>query len=314
MIKKTHKQTRVRLGLGTVQLGLPYGATNSAGQVPQEQACRIIVRARDGGIDMLDTAVAYGESEEVLGRCLAATAGQERSAPALRIVTKTPVSLKDQEPAELPELLRRAFAASCRKLDARRLYGLLVHDVEDLLAPCGAAVWNELKRLRRQGRVEKIGFSAYSSGQIAAVLERFEPDMVQLPMNAIDRRLIDSGILATLRAGGIEIHARSLFLQGVLLQSTSGVAGFFAPLARSLAVMDEVFQAAGASRLAGLLAVIWQTGLVDRLIVGVTSCAELDEILAAARAAERLPWLELPGDVFIRDERLLNPSMWPGQT
>jgi len=72
----------VRLGLGTVQFGLNYGVSNVSGQPSEDEVKKILACASAGGIDVIDTAAAYGDAESVLGRCLTESA-------QIRVVTKT---------------------------------------------------------------------------------------------------------------------------------------------------------------------------------------------------------------------------------
>ena len=97
------------------------------------------------------------------------------------------------------------------------VYGLLAHHADDLLVPGGRRVFEEMQRLLEEGLVRKIGVSVYSGQQIDSILELYTPDIVQLPLNLFDQRLLESGHLEKLKRRGVEIHARSVFLQGLLL-------------------------------------------------------------------------------------------------
>jgi aryl-alcohol dehydrogenase-like predicted oxidoreductase len=152
-----------RLGLGTVQFGLPYGITNSLGQVPESEVGEILRCASNLGIDMLDTAHLYGSSEVTLGRLAVPLAD-------FRVVTKTPKFRECAAAGEAVDLLRSAFSQSLDRLARPEVYALLLHDADDLTGPYGAELWAAMSELRARGLVRKIGVSVYDGDQIEVAL------------------------------------------------------------------------------------------------------------------------------------------------
>jgi aryl-alcohol dehydrogenase-like predicted oxidoreductase len=291
-----------RLGLGTVQFGLDYGITNANGKVGQAEAREILAEARRSGIDLLDTAALYGDSEQVIGE---ADPGH-----AFRIVTKTAKvgSAGDGETAA--RRVRERFDLSLRNLRAGSVDGLLVHDPADLTGPFGAEIWQELQSIRKRGLARRIGVSVYTGEEIDAILSRFEPDIVQLPINALDARLVRGGQLDRLAARGVEVHARSVFLQGLLLQSARDIPDRFVGLAERIGGLHEALNRAGLTPLEGALAAVLRLPAIARIIVGTTGVAELAAIVAAVRSvADRR--FDVDFDRWtIEDERILNPARW----
>lgn len=291
-----------RLGLGTVQFGLDYGVTNAGGRVPADAVAAILDYARARGVRLLDTASLYGESEAVLGE-LSASA-------AFDIVTKTPKFGSCHSPAEAASLLRSGMDRSLSNLRADAVHGLLLHDAGDLLGPFGEALWRGLEDLRSQRLVAHIGASVYDGREIDTILGRYGPDIIQLPTNAVDLRLATGGQLDRLARRGVEVHARSIFLQGLLLQPPAAVEERFAAIRPSLAGLRDRFAAAGFSMMEGLIASVLSRRGIERIIVGCTSVGELAEIAAAVQAVgDRI--LDFDLDPFaIDDPQLLNPALW----
>ena len=291
-----------RLGLGTVQFGLPYGVTNARGQVPPAEAQAIVEAALAAGIDLFDTAAAYGDSEAVLGRALG-------SPDAVRIVSKLPALSSDRigeaEIQEYRTVLRRSLAS----LRRRSIYALLLHRPDDLRKPGAERLVALLEELKRAGTVAKIGISAYDRAQIELALDRFALDAVQVPVNLLDQRLLRDGTLDRLKHRNVEVHARSAFLQGVLLAEPSRLPAHFADHRDLLGAVGTAAERAGHSRLALCVRFLLDQPLIDRVIVGVTTIVELREILAAAMEAGPLP--EGLAALASDDLRLLNPALWP---
>jgi aryl-alcohol dehydrogenase-like predicted oxidoreductase len=282
-----------KLALGTAQFGLQYGIADPDYQVPESEARALLELASAGGIRMLDTAPAYGESEAVLGRCLAGK-------PSFDIVTKT-------VPGTDAQAVAKAFSASLKRLRCEAVYGVLVHHAGDLLSAGGKRLYELLAGWRAEGRTLKLGVSVYTRAEIEAVLERYRVDIVQLPVSVFDQRLAADGTLARLKRGGVEIHARSAFLQGLALMDPAQVpralkaarplvAGFHAALARR-----------GLSPVAGALGYLSALPEIDRIVVGVHSARQLAECIAALRH----PATELDFSGFAcTDEEILDPRRW----
>jgi aryl-alcohol dehydrogenase-like predicted oxidoreductase len=257
---------RVRkLGLGTVQWGMDYGLTNREGMTPRAEVGRILAAARADGVCVLDTAALYGEAESVLG---------QHSLGGFRIVTKTPRFARAKiTPVEVDDL-RATFERSLVQLRVASLHGLLAHHADDLLVPGGERLIDAMRDLQREGKVSRIGVSVYEGAQISSLLERFTPDIVQLPINVLDQRLIEDGSLERLKALGIEVHARSAFLQGLLLMAPASLPHGLTPLRPSIEAWHAACNDQALSPLQAALSFVCDIDAIDCCLVGVQSLAQ----------------------------------------
>lgn len=294
---------RARIGLGTVQFGLDYGITNAGGRVAPGTAAAILAAADAAGVTMLDTAPLYGESEAAIGAALAPDHG-------FAIVTKTGKFGGHVSGADAAEALRADFANSLATLRQDRVYGLLFHDPADLIGPHGPTLWREMEGLKGRGLVARIGVSVYDGGEIDTILARYPIDLIQIPYNPLDHRLIEGGQIGRLADRGVEIHARSLFLQGLLLQPAAEIPPRFGALGGAVAAMHAAFEARGLTCLEGVLAAAFECNAIARFVLGVTQLSELEEIL---RAADTVAALVDPVGFALDaplDARILNPARW----
>ncbi|MGV8952322.1 MAG: aldo/keto reductase [Cypionkella sp.] len=280
----------MKLALGTVQFGLNYGVANKSGQVRPQEVSAILQTARAAGITMLDTAIAYGESEARLG-----SAG----VVDFRVVSKLP-GLEGE-----PDIVALVQSSTAR-LGIAGLYGLLLHRSSDLAGARGDRVYSDLLELKQRGLVQKIGVSIYDPSELAPIMDRFELDIVQAPYNLLDRRLASSGWLTRLKSAGVEVHTRSAFLQGLLLMAPGERPAKFARWSTLLSQWDGWLADTGIPALDAALAVACGNSAIDQVIVGVDSASQLMDIVRAAAGAH------MPAPDFLRsdDTDLINPANW----
>lgn len=289
-----------RLALGTVQFGLSYGVTNTEGQVSAASVQQILQEGIQHGIDMLDTAAAYGESEVVLSK--------QPATKQFELISKTlPLSGMKNRLDQVEQALNQSLG---RLALQRPLYGMLIHHADDLLGPQGDDIWKLLQEKKLQGRIRKIGVSVYSAQELDLICQRYAIDLVQLPHNVLDQRLRISGHLQTLQDNAIEIHVRSAFLQGLLLlQDTADLPVHLQELKPALTRFQQRAKDLSCSTLTLALGYLRQQTAIDRVLVGVVNPQQLTEIIVAWTEAASLP-LHCADDLAIDTEHLLNPAKW----
>ncbi len=272
--------------LGTAQFGLGYGVTNTKGRLSDDDIAAIMAVALERGIADVDTAAGYGDAHLRL----------RPWAADLRITTK----VAGRHPDQIPALV----GASLEELAVVHLDAVLVHDWHDLDAPQRAQVAEVMGDLREQGMVGQVGVSGYEEADLASALDAFDVlDIVQVPANALDRRLDDSPSVQRLSREGAEIQVRSVFLQGVLAGPSDTAQGRHPAVLAFLAECAHHDRSPLAAALAHVRALPWAT----QVLVGVTSADELRDVLDAWQSAEpALAARDLASD----DLGLLDPRTW----
>lgn len=292
----------MKIGLGTVQFGLDYGVSNPKGITPATEVKDILTLAWKSGITILDTAVSYGVSEEVIGQSIP-------EGSSFRIVTKTPLFKKDRIDKADAVRLKETFLKSLKKVNQPAVYGLLVHHANDLLVPGGHYIWQAMEDLKGTGLVKKIGISVYSPHEIEELTEKYHPDLIQLPVNVFDQRMIQGGCLRHLKDLGIEIHSRSVFLQGLLLMPPEELPAHFNSVRHIMINYSETLEKHGISPLKAALAFVYKQQEIDNIIVGVNDRDQLRKILNAISDLNDLDHIDF-SDYAIIDESIINPSLW----
>ena len=286
-----------KISLGTVQFGVDYGISSINGQVTPKEVKNILSYAHLQDVDLLDTAPAYGNSEKILG---------EVSIQKFKVVTKTRHFDKPEINIDDIALMKKDFFNSLKDLKQDRVYGMLVHNADDLLKPGCEKLFDQLQELKQAEKIMKIGVSVYDYSQLQSIIDNFDIDLVQLPFNILDRRMIDSGMLATLKSKGIEVHARSVFLQGLLLMSEKNRPDKFNRWHGLWKMWHEWLNDNQISALEGAIRHAISMPGISKVLVGVDNVDQLKEIVTASSGI--LP--DIPPEMFTNDADLLNPSNW----
>lgn len=286
-----------RIALGTVQFGLPYGIANQTGQVTREEAGLMLDYAASCGITILDTAIAYGESEACLGAV---------GVKNFKVISKLP-SLPDNILAEdVRGWVQNQVSASLSRLDVPALYGLLLHNSSQLTGRFAAPLAAALLELKSQGLVDKLGVSIYAPQELEVIDKVLPYDLIQAPFNLLDRRLLHSGWLRHLKERGVEVHTRSTYLQGLLLMPSGAIPNAFSQWAGLLHRWHQWLAQHDLSALQACLAFTLSHSEIDQVVVGADSLKHLEQILTAAPSEIGS---ELP-DLTCDDLNLIDPSRW----
>ena len=286
--------------LGTAQFGLNYGVSNTSGKIQHDDIQKILKYATDAGVQYLDTANIYGESETKIGTF-------SELSDNFNIITKTATFKEKVRTNKKVKLIEDEFLKSLTKLGRQNVYALLIHDPRLILSEDGAEVFNALNKLKNLGLVEKIGVSVYTFDELEEILSLYSIDIVQFPLNVFNQSFGKSKYLKELKKKGIELHARSIFLQGLLLMSSDKLNFYFNPIKKKYTEYEKMLSNEKITKLQGALNYIKQFNELDGIVFGVQNHTELKEIIEALN----LKTISLPfKDFAIEDESFNNPSNW----
>ncbi len=289
------------IALGTVEIGVNYGIAmpGEFGRPSEEASVRLLVAAADAGINLFDTAPAYGESERLLGRALAGR-------PECRIATKVSLPRTGDARAAIETSLRNSCAALRRDvLDIVQIHNATT----DVLRRGEVAA--TLDAARARGQVRCLGASVYTVDEALAVIADGRFDMLQVAFNLLDQRMAERVFPAARRAG-VGILVRSAFLKGVLTEKARHLPTELAPLRNAAENVKNAMADSWDALPEVALRFCLSTPDVGSVLVGARTRAELDQALnAESQGPLPADILEMARGLAMKDERLLNPSTWP---
>lgn len=284
-----------KLILGTVQLGLDYGINNQGGKPSSEEAFAILDEAKTGRIQYLDTAAAYGNSEEIIGEYIKKAANTP-----FKIITKFhcggTLSTADK------------VVNALEKLSVPSIDTMLFHSYKDYKEH--PSVLNELVEQKEAGLVRHVGVSVYHNHEIEELMNVEAIDVIQAPFNMLDNDAQKGGVLSKAQSLGKTIHTRSAFLQGLFFKPINELPEKLSGLSNGLRKLCDIQQQSGLPMHQLALAYALSKAYIDGVLIGVDSSAQLRSNIEAC--ATQLPE-ELTREIDqikLTDTRLLNPSNW----
>ncbi|WP_440055635.1 aldo/keto reductase [Pseudoalteromonas sp. T1lg65] len=292
----------MRLALGTVQFGLDYGVSNQNGRPTQAEVERILTLAHDAGIATIDTALGYGDSHKVLAK-------HQNLHRHFNIVSKLPPLTESQFEENDAERYQQFIDRCFSELKAPALQAILFHQASDLFKSGVEPIMQRLVQMKESKLIDKVGISVYSGCEIEPILRHGHINLVQIPFNVFDTYFKQCNALQNFQNNNIEIHARSAFLQGLLLMPIDKLASYFSPWKPYIKQFHDTAKHLNASLLSLCLAYVLKEQEIAKVIIGVNSYAELSEILEAYERIDTINLSELP-DLSINDSRLTNPALW----
>jgi aryl-alcohol dehydrogenase-like predicted oxidoreductase len=282
-----------RIVLGGAQLGLPYGILNGGETLSREEVARILDTAFGHGINSIDTAIAYGQSESIIG---------ETAQNRFKVISKLPPI--PSSVSNVSEWVHTQVDASLSRLKCTSLDALLLHRPQDLTGIHGAELYDAISSLKIEKIIHRFGVSIYEPDELADIIGKFDIDVVQAPFNLFDRRIL--GVINQLAALNIELHVRSVFLQGVLIAGPAGRPQRFEPWSEHFALFDEWVHSTGMSAMSCCLGFALQQPGVAKLVIGATSAESLAEIMASIPSKH----FEVPVQLQSSIEQLIDPRYW----
>lgn len=258
----------MKLALGTVQFGVDYGVANTKGIVDSVSAASLLKYAQSENINLLDTAAVYGASETVLGNI---------GVSGWKCITK--IAAMPPNIINIEGWVTSQINCSLKNLKIPNVYGLLLHNPTDLLGKFGAEYINVLLDLKKTGLFQNLGYSIYSPCNLEQLTELYWPDIIQTPFNVFDQRIKNSGWLEKLWKGGTKVHARSVFLQGLLLMHKTQRPKFFEKYENELSAWDDILDRYKICPTDAALSYALSQDYFEKIIVGVNSVQELKQLI-----------------------------------
>lgn len=275
--------TLSKLGLGTSQFGLDQ-PPGPRGKPREAEARDILSIAGRSGLSVLEVARGSVTADTLLRGALPQPNPFRMTLTAVR-------------PDRGPDMVEAELRAQMLRLGVERVDTIVASSATDLFSPLGPQLWDRLKALKDEGLCRRIGVPVYASDDPVGVARRFKPDLIQAPASLLDQRLLLDGSLATIAEMGIEVHLRSIFLNGVLFLPPDRAPSHLKAAAGRISRARRLIAEGKSDPLQAALGFALSRPEASHVLVGVTSAAEMSAVVAAAMSPPPdLDWDEMAID------------------
>lgn len=282
-----------KIALGTANFSISYGVFKS--KISEEASIKeILVFCQKNYIDTIDTSMDYNKAEEVIGN---------KGCENFNIITKLP-KLDKNNPLSA-EQLEKVVLNSILKLKKKSLYALLFRDPKNILDLNYVDIWRFAKSLREKGIIKKLGISIYNPKELDAVFNILSPDIVQTPYNLFDRRIEYSGWLNKLFQNNIEIHTRSVFLQGLLLRKKNALPEKFLKYKQTWDNYQNWLKVNNTNALEACINFILEKKEISKMVIGIENISQLNDIVQVKKKI--INFSSLKESI---EEELIDPRKW----
>ncbi len=217
------------------------------------------------------------------------------------------VCISTVRPDRGADLVEAEARAALARLGVEQAECIFVPTASELFGPHGQAMWNRLRALKDAGVTRKIGISVFASDDPLGLARRFRPDVVQAPASLLDQRLLIDGTLAAIAGLGMEVHLRSIFLNGLLLLPPDRAPSHLKAAATRISRARRLIAEGKSDPLQAALGFALSRPEASAVLVGVASARELNAVVAAAASPPPdLDW----DDMAIDDPAALDPRAW----
>ena len=285
----------MKIALGTANFGQKYGLTRKNINSNKEIE-KILKFSNKSIIKLIDTSDNYGSSETLLGN---------NNLKSFKIITKLKISVNEKKSDNLENIVFKKIEDSLSKLNIKKLYAILLHNSDDLKGDKEHKLIKVLKKLKKKNLVSKIGVSIYDPKELDFIWPFWKPDIVQCPFNIVDKRIYESGWLNKLKRNKIEIHVRSIFLQGLLLKDKKSIPKKFKNCENIFKKLGNYCKNKNISKMQACINFIKSFKKISYVIIGFENIDQIKKTIKYFNKNQK----KYPS-LICNDAKLINPRLW----
>ena len=284
-----------KIVLGSANFDQIYGIKKNF--IKEREIKKLFNFASKNKIKTIDTSPLYNKSERIIGLL---------NNNRFKIISKIPKPPKNIKRENIKKWLKQNVMISLKNLKIKKFECLLLHNANSLLCKNGDEIYKGIRNMKINGFTSKIGVSIYDFNVLDKILKKFKFNLIQAPFNILDRRLVEKGWLKKLKKRKIEVHARSIFLQGILLLKHNQLPKKLIKLSKKLMVWENWLKKNKFSSLQVCLSFVLNQRQLDGIVVGYNNTNQLNQILKLKQIKNNF---SLP-NLNIKDKKLIDPREW----
>ena len=287
------KSVKKKLVLGTANFGKKYGIR----KLKSKKNYLILKTLLKNNVNWLDTSGAYTNSEKIIGN----------SRLNFNIISKNHFNFSHSLPKKkLQKKIKKIIEKSLTNLKRKKIYAFLIQKSGVLLSKNGEQIYEILKEYKKEKKILKIGVSTYNFKELRKIIKKFKIDIVQAPFNIVNDELTKSGTLNFLKRKKIEVHVRSIFLQGILLVKSKKLPKKLNFLKQHWILLEKFYKKNSLTPIETCLRFVLSFRKIDKIVFGVDEVNQLKQILKSRINRVNLPFPKIE----LKNKDILSPIFW----
>ena len=281
--------------LGSANFDQTYGIKKNF--IKKNEIKKLFNLALKNKIKIIDTSPLYSKSEKIIGLL---------NNKRFKIISKIPKKPKRIKKRDIKKWLKQSVMISLKNLKIKKFECLLLHDANSLLSKNGDEIYKSINNMKTSAFTNKIGISIYDFNTLEEILKKFKFDVIQVPLNIFDQRLVETGWLEKLKRRKIEVHVRSIFLQGILLLRQDQLPKKLKRFNKEWMVWESWLKKNKLGPLQACLSFVFNQRKLDGVVVGCDSKNQLKQI---SKLKQMKSILSAP-NLNIKNRKLIDPREW----
>ena len=281
--------------VGSANFNQKYGVKKNF--IKKNEIKKLFNLAAKNKIKVIDTSPLYKESEKIIGQI---------NNNRFKVISKIPKKPKNIKKKEIVDWLKKSAINSLANLKIKKFECLLLQDANSLLSKNGKEIYKGMRSIKKSEITSKIGISIYDFKTLGQIINRFKFDLVQAPLNIFDQRLIETGWLNKLKKRKIEVHVRSIFLQGILLLGRDQLPKKIKKFDRDWIKWENWLKLKNLKALQACSLFIFNQNKLDGVVIGFNNQNQLNQILKIQKMKNFVSEF----DLNIKNNKLKDPRKW----
>jgi len=282
-----------KIVLGTAQLTPNYGITKYTKKISFKEFKKISNFCLRNNISYIDTAMNYKNSDKYLNLI---------NKNKFKIITKIPyLDIKKKDNIILT--VNNHISKILHSLKVEKFYALLLHSPSQLNFKNSKFFYDYLQKLKQKGIFNKLGISVYTKSQTVKILKKYNIDILQFPYNLVNRSFDQQNFIKKLKRRKIELHARSCFLQGVLLNKPKNKKIFFN---NNLEEYYKWIKKENLNPFEACLKFVYKNKDIDRFVLGFDNLKQIKHL----KNINLKKKINFPKKFIIKNKKILDPRKW----
>jgi aryl-alcohol dehydrogenase-like predicted oxidoreductase len=281
--------------LGSANFDQTYGIKRNF--IKKDEIKKMLNYANKNKIKIIDTSPLYNKSEKIIGLL---------NNNRFRIISKIPQAPKKIEKKNIYKWLKKTVMISLKNLKIKSFEYLLFHNSNSLLDKNADEIYKSIIKIKNEGFTKKIGISIYDVNILKKILKKFRLDLIQVPFNILDQRLLKKNLLKTLKKKGIEIHVRSIFLQGILLLKHTQLPYKLKKFSKIWMIWERWLKKNKLDPLQACFSFAYNQQQINGIIIGCNNKRQLQEVVGLKKEKN----IFLPPRIKIKNKKLIDPRTW----